>query len=132
EIRFQQERKTIYSEGSGYEDNQHPYISDLDVFGPYSLYTLLNRCATLLGNNLLSNWLLKASEKAEIDARQNAVDELPEDVVCSQKFQAELLFNLDQKVEIKSFLARYYKDSAFSFGSKALYYYVLCSPIIFL
>lgn len=132
EITLYQDRKTIYNQGEIHEDGHHPYTSDLDIFGPYSLYTLVNRCATVLGNSILSNWFLKSSERKDILERQQAVAELSENIEWSQDFQSKLLFNLDQKIEIKSFLTRYFKDSAFEFGSKLLNYYVLASPFIFL
>ncbi|MHC8950541.1 MutS-related protein [Sphingobacterium hungaricum] len=132
EITLKQGRKTIYNQGETHEDGHHPYTSDLDIFGSYSLYTLVNRCATVLGNTILSNWFLKSSARDEILERQQAVAELAENVEWSQDFQSKLLFNLEQKIEIKSFLTRYFKDSAFNFGSTLLNYYVLASPFIFI
>ena len=39
-------------------NEDHPYAYDLDIFGKASLYRMLNRCHTELGQNLLAEWLL--------------------------------------------------------------------------
>ena len=49
EITLRDTRRTLYNEGANFEDDRHPYTSDLDIFGQFSLFSLLNRCATTLG-----------------------------------------------------------------------------------
>lgn len=66
----------IYSDGYVYSDAKHPYTDDLDVFGPYSIFSLINRCATAKGNDILASWLKKSSSIKEIEERQAAVKEL--------------------------------------------------------
>ena len=54
----------------------HPYARDLDLFGHGSLTKWLGRPATTEGARRLWQWLLVASEPAEVKERQVAIDEL--------------------------------------------------------
>lgn len=60
---------SIGREGSTYAD-------DLDLFGPASLFQLLNRCGTAIGRKTLASWLTVPASKEEIARRQQAVSEL--------------------------------------------------------
>jgi hypothetical protein len=57
-------------------DDDHPYARDLDVFGPASLFELLNTARTEAGEATLAAWLKSGAPVAEVLARQAAVDEL--------------------------------------------------------
>ncbi|WKN33116.1 DNA mismatch repair protein MutS [Porifericola rhodea] len=74
--------------GKQFDDYQHPYTGDLDVFGEHSLYQLLNRCNTQKGKALLANWLKEAAPREEIIERQAAVLEIKEQLDWRQDFQA--------------------------------------------
>ena len=65
-----------YDNGTSFEDESHPYLSDLDIFGKSSLYALVNRCSTKKGINLLADQLALPNEKAAIEDRQKAIQEL--------------------------------------------------------
>jgi hypothetical protein len=54
----------------------HPFAGDLDLFGPGSLFQLLNTARTEAGEDMLAGWLLAGAAPPEIVARQAAVDEL--------------------------------------------------------
>ena len=84
--------KNIYSNGSEWQNDGHVYTSDLDIFGAGSLFQLLNRCATLIGNAKLVDWLLHPSEGPTIKKRQEAVEELATKSAWKLEFQARLLF----------------------------------------
>nr|MBC7611668.1 DNA mismatch repair protein MutS [Pseudopedobacter sp.] len=82
--------KNIYNDGAQFSDGKHPYTDDLDIFGPYSIFSLINRCATAKGNLILAAWLKKSSEKTEIEKRQQAVQELAKYQNESLDFRARL------------------------------------------
>jgi len=65
-------------DGSEFEDLDHPYASDLDLFGEGSLFQLINLARTRTGERTLAQWLKAAAEPEEIRRRQEAVDELRE------------------------------------------------------
>ena len=66
----------LFYNGKEYLEANHSYASDLDIFGPHSLFQLINRSVTKTGNNKLASWLSKPSSNLEISKRQNAVKEL--------------------------------------------------------
>ncbi len=62
--------------GTRFQDETHPYASDLDIFGVGSLFELLCTARTRTGEDTLGSWLLHAASPEEIRARQAAVAEL--------------------------------------------------------
>ncbi|HXA52096.1 MAG TPA: hypothetical protein VNV86_17385 [Candidatus Acidoferrum sp.] len=62
--------------GERYLNPEHPYASDLDLFGKGSLFELICTARTLLGKDTLAAWLQAPAPPGEVRARQEAVDEL--------------------------------------------------------
>lgn len=56
--------------GGEYDDESHPWIRDLDVFGRGSLFQLLNECRTKPGQKVLAGWMTTVPEASEIRVRQ--------------------------------------------------------------
>lgn len=81
------ERDTLY-DGAVFVDANHPYAYDLDIFGPFSLYQLVNRAQTSIGRSLLASWLKKPTDKDTIIERQTAAAELSERVDWQHHFRA--------------------------------------------
>lgn len=54
----------------------HPYAEDLDLFGQGSLFELLSRARTRVGEETLADWLLRPAVPEVVRARQEAVTEL--------------------------------------------------------
>jgi ABC-type multidrug transport system fused ATPase/permease subunit len=80
-----------YDSGEVFQDPDHAYSSDLDLFGQRSVFHYLNRTATGMGCRGLANWLkhLPAdNELAQIEERQKAVWELSEKIELRQNVQA--------------------------------------------
>jgi len=59
--------------GERFQDRDHPYAADLDVFGPRSLFQLLSSCRTPMGEERLAGWLLHASPVGDIRERQSRI-----------------------------------------------------------
>ncbi len=76
EINILQGKENIYINGEEYNNSEHPYTSDLDIFGPQSLYAYINRCFTFEGNEYLSSWLKTTPDKEIINKRAEALNEL--------------------------------------------------------
>lgn len=132
EIMLKEKRETVYSVGESFDDEKHPYVSDLDIFGEKSLFALVNRCATSLGIQILSNWLKEGGAKKDIEERQEAVAEIANDLDWGQQFQSRMIFNLSEKIDAKSFLSRYFQDSSLTFGNKLMGLYVPIAPMVLL
>jgi hypothetical protein len=79
----------MFDHGLRYQNSQHFYTSDLDIFGAHSLYALVSRAVTVSGKNLLANWLQKAAESPEILARQEAVQEIVQDLEWRQQLEGK-------------------------------------------
>ena len=62
--------------GDRYFDPKHPYSGDLDVFGKGSLYQYLCAAHTPAGQDMLADWLSRATDPATVRARQQSVAEL--------------------------------------------------------
>ncbi|RZL36725.1 MAG: DNA mismatch repair protein MutS, partial [Pedobacter sp.] len=95
-----------YSHGEEFEDELHPYTSDLDIFGTYSLYALVNRNVTKVGKNVLAKSLAQPSYKPEILERQDAIKEILNHVDDTFGFRAKLRnHNVEQIEQIKNRLS---------------------------
>jgi len=62
--------------GERFLNGSHPYAEDLDMFGHGSLFELLSRARTRVGEETLANWLLAPAAPDVVRARQSAVVEL--------------------------------------------------------
>lgn len=88
------EVKRLHSDFSGFNDGKkyyeasHPYHEDLDVFGKHSVFQLINRTSTYIGEKMLAKWLGESADTKEIVNRQESVKELTPDIDFRQKFQA--------------------------------------------
>jgi len=84
EDRWQGRGKT----GEKYLDEDHLYTSDLDIFGPASLFELLATTRTGAGDDCLARWLREPASKSTIEARQGAVEELRSRLDFREDFSA--------------------------------------------
>ena len=80
----------IYGNGKTFSDGQHPYTSDLDIFGEKSLFAYINRTSTLGGINCLAKWLQHPEEVATIPERAKALKELNTSQDENLNFRASL------------------------------------------
>jgi hypothetical protein len=77
-----------YSDGHLYADPAHAYATDLDLFGPFSLYQYLNRCHADQSRKLLADYLKGPPAFSTIKEKQEAVKELAEKQLYCQRFQS--------------------------------------------
>jgi DNA mismatch repair ATPase MutS len=77
-----------YDPGISFMDQDHPYSSDLDIFGNGSLFQYLNRTSLARGRECLAGWLSRPAGPAVILERQRAVDELCDKLDWRQEFYA--------------------------------------------
>ncbi|RED97494.1 MutS-related protein [Marinoscillum furvescens] len=74
--------------GKEYQDDHHPYTTDLDVFGNHSLFQLLNRTSLTDARELLAGWMQKTVSATTILERQSTIKALTPNIDWLQKFQA--------------------------------------------
>ena len=75
--------------GEQFASPTHSYTGDLDVFGKHSLFRLLNRTHTYLGQNRLATWLKAPASPDAIRLRQEAMSELRPELNWRQEFEAQ-------------------------------------------
>ena len=63
-------------DGARFRDDDHLYATDLELFGPGSLFHLLNATGTETGAATLASWLTTPAPAEEVRARQTSVREL--------------------------------------------------------
>jgi len=86
--------------GDRYADAAHPFTTDLDVFGPESLFQRLNRTVTTGGSDLLAAILsdVQVPTTEDIQARNQEIRRLAEEEALRTTFMAQ------EKVETSSVL----------------------------
>ncbi|WP_052353510.1 MutS-related protein [Dyadobacter tibetensis] len=79
--------------GEEFKNNDHPYAADLDIFGAYSLYSLLNRTHTRAGGSRLGDWLKQPAALEDILMRQEAIAELSQRPEWRQNWEATAMLH---------------------------------------
>ncbi len=100
-----QNKLSDFPTGQAFSDRNHPYVSDLDIFGAHSLFQLLNRTATESGQRVLADWLSAPATKEVILERQQAIRELTPKLDWRQHFQASGLHYENKKSDYRQLLA---------------------------
>jgi hypothetical protein len=122
----------MYHDGSWFTNDKHLYAADLDIYGKSSLFQLINRSATVMGNIKLAKWLTAPAEKSVILSRQEAVKELAAKEKWKVTFQANVLFSLKlQQGEITN-LVTYLKTPVELDNERFLKVYMQLAPFILL
>jgi len=120
-----------YDQGVSFDDDNHPYLSDLDIFGKSSLFALINRCATKEGVTKLANNLTQESDKVHILARQAAVQEIVNEIASTFGLRANLrVHNTNKIAEIKYKLKEQLSKQLQFTQQQLLRIYVKVTPFI--
>jgi hypothetical protein len=123
--------KQRYDDGSSFADESHPYASDLDIYGPSSLYALINRSNTIGGMKLLASSLGSLIQSGHIAERQEAIAELQEDIIATFHFRAGLQSHKPAQLEIiKDKMGNQMPEQLEFIHSKALRTYTAMVPFI--
>ena len=93
-----------FDTGNEFINQNHPYTSDLDIFGQHSIFQFVNRTTTESGRILLSEWLSEPAPNDEIHDRQKAIKELSEKLDWSQDFQASGMYFQNKKSDYNKLL----------------------------
>lgn len=97
--------RDLPEQGSELVSPDHPYSSDLDLFGPGSLFQLINAAHTQHGQRALARFLSERAELAEVRARQEAARCLAPELALRQRLETLTLRSLPRaKVPLASLL----------------------------
>ncbi len=79
--------------GTQFQDKNHPYTSDLDIFGDFSIFKLINRTRTSSGAEKLAKWLSYPAALEEILRRQETILEFTKNALWRQNWEATALLH---------------------------------------
>ncbi|PLX18160.1 MAG: DNA mismatch repair protein MutS [Marinilabiliales bacterium] len=90
EIKAIDHEYSIFNSGDHYQNRDHEYSYDLDLFGEGSLFQYLNRTVTIIGSDFLANRLIdtKNSNKDSIINTQKSISEISKKIDWRQHFMA--------------------------------------------
>ncbi|SNS40719.1 MutS domain V [Belliella buryatensis] len=78
----------LFRSGERYQDKNHPFANDLDLFGEHSLFQLLNHTVNQEGESLLVDWMKSPINSVKAKVRFEAIKELSEKQQFLKKFEA--------------------------------------------
>lgn len=82
--------------GDRFINPEHPYSTDLNIFGRGSLFQYLNATTSFMGEQALAKLLNTPANYAEIQPRQQAIQDLAQRLDWRQHFQATGMDNVQQ------------------------------------
>lgn len=91
--------------GAGFREKNHAYADDLDIFGEFSLYKLLNRTHTAEGSRRLANWLKNPAGASEITLRQAAATDFSRYPDRLQEWEATAMLHEHAAAHVGAFQA---------------------------
>ena len=97
EIAYLENKELPFENGADYNETNHPYTYDLDIFGYRSLFQHLNRTATYLGKTRLANSLKHILPNEAIEKNQQAIKELAGKLTWRQEILARAKMANDTK-----------------------------------
>lgn len=120
---------SAYADGKEFEDAQHPYTVDMDIFGSYSFYQYINRTTTAIGQNTLAQFLSKEIEQSEIKARQEAIKELNPMLTWRQDLQA-LGLGIEDELRFSEALKEWLSQDTVILGKQKYTWAIIWVPIV--
>jgi len=131
----QQEENTLkhdysaYDDGIQFNDPEHPYTIDMDIFGPYSLFQYTNRTSTAIGRKTLADYFNTTVTSPEIVARQKAIQELTPMLDWRQDFQA-LGLDTEDELRFSNALQEWLQQDTVIYGAAKYKWAMMIVPII--
>lgn len=121
---------SAFADGESFIDAQHPYSYDFDIFGPYSLFQMINRASTLIGQARLAEWLQKVASPSTISERQEAVRELAQHTDWQHELRAYGAALSEESGQIDR-LSRWLEEPYIVLGRPARKAALWIAPILF-
>jgi hypothetical protein len=120
-----------YDNGIAFASEAHPYASDLDIYGPGSLYALINRSNTTTGMKLLAERLSSPCLAGELLERQGAIAEFRDHIDETFHFRAGLQNHKPEQLEMLKYKVEHQMPGQLAFiQSKPLRLYTQIAPVI--
>jgi hypothetical protein len=124
----------LFENGGEFDDPEHPYADDLDIFGNQSLFQFVNRSATSLGKIRLAGWFSDPlTDSNNIISRQEAVSELAQKPDYRQEFLATGYLVKEQPTDKDDLLTWVHEPASFThwkFSFSLVFIPILTSGLI--
>ncbi len=118
-----------FDPGAEFISHEHPYASDLDIFGKGSVFQFINRTSTFRGKSMLASWLASYQPDAgAIEKRQQAVRELSVEKFWREEFRATG-YEAEEKREDSDELIRWVDEPA-EFHRPAVLAWLIIIPVL--
>ena len=119
----------LYNNGVEYDIPNHPYSSDLDIYGEHSIYQLINRCVSRSGIDTLAKYLASPAKNDTISQRQKAVQELSSKIDWRQNI---IQYGLQKKLKTDDpdYVSEWGKTPNPFHGNKKLYWAISILPFL--
>lgn len=124
------EGKHKFEAGAEFQNPQHAFSYDLDLFGANSIFQFINRTGTWLGKQKLADDLQHIPTAETILLRQEAVQELKEKLVFRQHFQA--LAHLAGTTEKEDLAIKHWTASDEGSSNAVFNLFAVVFPLLFL
>ena len=131
----QQEGNTLkhdysgYNDGAEFDDPEHPYTIDMDIFGSHSLFQYTNRTSTAIGRKTLAEYFSTTESSPEIIARQEAIKELTPMLNWRQDLQA-LGLGTEDELRFSNALQEWLQQDTVIYGAAKYKWAMMIVPII--
>ena len=123
---------SFYDNGSEFEDSNHAFSYDMDLFGEGSIFQYLNRSATTHGKIYLADLLTGCTAEPDtIRSRQESVKELEEHILMLQDFRATGNIYPDAFEDVKM-LQGWINEPVYFLSKKALMLLAKILPVLIL
>ena len=131
EIQFLNHDIQGFDAGEDFQNPEHPYSVDLDIFGSYSFFQYLNRTSTAMGRKRLATMLLYPATHQEIGLRQAAIAELSTKIDWRQDFLARGI-NTNDNLSHRDALEKWLAQAPIIKGNRFLELSLWFAPLVFL
>ena len=129
EIKYLDDNYTDRAKGENYQDKNHAYSQDLDLFGERSLFQYLERTNTLFGKDRIAENLLNKLTPEHIKLNQEAIKELTPLLDWRQVFLAQEIEIDDSKISNKN-LQQWKEEKDIIRENKSLIFLSYFLPIV--
>src|SRR5512133_1524093 len=119
----------MFEDGDEFNDPDHPFADDLDIFGRQSIFQFINRSATSLGKGRLAQWFLGPfTDAGKIKSQQEAVGEMAGKLRFRQDFMATGYLEKDSPSDKADLLA--WVSEAPEFSHRKFSFILVFIPIL--
>ena len=115
--------------GQEFQNGSHNYSSDMDIFGEKGIFHYINRAVTAMGKQCLAENLQTPATATEIIQRQEAVQELAQQVNLRQTITAHGMFIDDSSAKLDG-LHRFLQEPYTLWGKRGIRFLLVVLPSI--